>query len=134
MPRTSLLPPVVDLVCVLALALGGKSAHEAGAAAGVVLIIAWPFALAALLAHAELAVLGRSGYPVWPGGTAVLAATYALGMALRVLTGRGTAPAFLLVAAVFLLVTMLGWRVLWRLMRAWVDRRMARRPARKVGS
>jgi hypothetical protein len=32
-------------------------------------------------------------------------------MLLRGLSGRGLAPGFLVVAAVFLAVTMLGWRV-----------------------
>ncbi len=44
----------------------------------------------------------------------VLATTYAVGMVLRAATGRGTAVAFLIVAAGFLALTMLGWRLLRR--------------------
>lgn len=99
----------------LALAFGGRGSHDAGDSSWVVLAIAWPFALAAGLAHAGLASGGRPSHRAWPEGTIVLLATYGLGMLLRALSGRGLAPGFLVVAAVFLAVTMLGWRVLVRL-------------------
>ncbi len=99
-----------DLVCVLAFAVAGKGSHEPGAAASVVLAILWPFALAVLVAHAGLARTGRATERLWPAGVVVLATTYALGLVLRVVSGRGIAPAFLVVALVFLGVTMLGWR------------------------
>ena len=111
-------PAVADLVCVLALALGGKSSHEPGASDWIVLTIAWPFAVAALLAHAGFAVARRPARRVWPEGAVVLAVTYAVGMALRAVSGRGLAPGFLVVAAVFLAATMLGWRVVARLVSA----------------
>jgi Protein of unknown function (DUF3054) len=104
-------PLVADLACVLALALGGKSSHEASDSDWVVLVIVWPFALAVGLAHVVLARRGRPAAPLWPEGVLVLAVTYGLGMLLRGLSGRGLAPGFLVVAAVFLAVTMLGWRV-----------------------
>ena len=104
-------PLVADLACVLALAVAGKSSHEAGASGWVVLAIAWPYALAAALAHAWLLARGRPTHRAWPEGATVLAVTYALGMLLRAVSGRGLAPAFLVVAGAFLAVTMLGWRV-----------------------
>lgn len=103
-------PVVADLACVLAFAAGGKSSHEAGDSDWVVLAIVWPYALAAGLAHAGLARQGRPAGRVWPEGVVVLAVTYVLGMLLRALSGRGLAPDFLVVAAAFLAVTMLGWR------------------------
>ena len=93
----------------LALAAGGKSAHEAGES-WVLLVIVWPFALSAGLAHVVLTLSGRRTVRVWPEGVIVLAVTYALGMSLRALAGRGIAPGFLVVAALFLTLTMLGWR------------------------
>lgn len=104
-------PLVADLACVLALAVGGKGSHDAGDSAWVVLAIAWPFASAAGLAHAWLASGGRNARAAWPEGAIVLAVTYVLGMLLRAASGRGLAPGFLVVAAIFLAVTMLGWRV-----------------------
>jgi hypothetical protein len=103
-------PLVADLACVLALAVGGKSSHEAGASDWVVLVIVWPFALAVGLAHAGLASRGRPTRRTWPEGVVVLAVTYVLGMVLRALSGRGLAPGFLVVAGIFLALTMLGWR------------------------
>lgn len=76
----------------------------------MLVVIAWPFALAAGLAHLALTMSGRRTTRAWPEGAIVLAITYALGMVLRGLAGRGLDPAFLVVAAVFLAVTMLGWR------------------------
>ena len=103
-------PLAADFACVIALAVGGRNSHDAGDSGWVVLAIAWPFALAAGLAHALLASQGRRTRSVWPEGAIVVVATYGLGMLLRVLSGRGIAPGFLVVAAVFLAVTMLGWR------------------------
>ncbi|MDO9495577.1 MAG: DUF3054 domain-containing protein [Nocardioides sp.] len=112
-PRTGrwLWPLLADLACVLALAVGGKGTHDADESAWVVLVIAWPFALAAGLAHIGSTLAGRPTRRVWPEGAIVLAVTYVLGMGLRAASGRGLAPAFLVVAAIFLTVTMLGWRV-----------------------
>lgn len=124
-PRTSswLWPLLADLACVLALAVGGKGTHDADKSAWVVLAIAWHFALAAGLSHAGLAWRRRQPRRVWPDGAVVLVATYGIGMLLRALSGRGLAPGFLVVAALFLAVTMLGWRGLVLL----VARRRARR-------
>lgn len=94
----------------LALAIGGKNAHEASEPAWVVLAIVWPFAVSAVLAHVGLTSLGRRTERVWPEGAFILAVTYVVGMLLRALSGRGLAPGFLVVAAVFLALTMLGWR------------------------
>jgi hypothetical protein len=116
---------VVDLACVVAFAAAGRGSHEPGASGWVVLAIAWPFALAALLAHAGLLAAGRRSTSLHPGGTTVLAVTYVLGMALRASSGRGLAPGFLVVALVFLVATLLGWRVVRALVR-----RGGRRPAR----
>jgi hypothetical protein len=45
--------------------------------------------------------------------------TVALGMLLRVVSGQGTAPAFIGVALVFLGLFLLGWRLLARL--GWLE-------------
>jgi DUF3054 family protein len=103
-------PLFADLLCVLALALGGKGSHEPGESDWILLAIAWPFALAAVLAHLVLRWRGRPPRRLWPDGPVVVAVTYAVGMLLRALSGRGLAPGFLVVAALFLAATMLGWR------------------------
>lgn len=103
-------PLVADLVCVVALAVGGKNSHEADASWWVVLAIVWPFAVAAVVAHVGLRLRDRDPRRSWPDGAVALAVTYALGMALRAVSGRGLAVGFLVVAFVFLALTMLGWR------------------------
>ena len=128
--RGWLWPLAADLACVLALALGGKSSHEAGESDWVLLAIAWPFAVAAGAAHAGLVSQDRETRRVWPGGASVVAVTYLLGMLLRALSGRGLAPGFLVVAGLFLAATMLGWRgVVWL-----AGLRRRRRPSRRPGS
>lgn len=109
------MPVIADLLCVLALALGGKDSHEPGASNLIVLTIAWPFVAAMLVGHLLLAWRRRPARRPWPEGVLVLAVTYALGMLLRGLSGRGLAPGFLVVAALFLTATMLGWRLVVRL-------------------
>lgn len=118
-----LAPVAADLACVLVFALAGKASHEASASDWVVAAIAWPYALAAALAHAGLRLRGRQPRRIWPEGAVVLAVTYGLGMVLRVLSGRGIAVGFLVVAALFLAVTMLGWRGIVKL----VERRRTTR-------
>jgi hypothetical protein len=70
-----------------------------------------------VLAHAGLLASHRLTRRIWPEGAVVVVVTYVLGMGLRVLSGRGIAPAFLVVAAVFLTLTMLGWRAVARFAR-----------------
>lgn len=110
---------LADLACVLALAIGGRSTHEADTAYWQVAVIAWPFALATALAHGHLASRGRDTTRLWPAGATILVVTYALGMLLRAISGRGMDPAFLVVAGAFLTATMLGWRIAVRLARSW---------------
>ena len=106
---------MLDLVCVLVFAFAGKSSHEASTSNWVVLAIAWPYALSVVLAHAGLLLRDRSTRRPWPEGVAVLAVAYVLGMVLRVVSGRGIAGGFLVVALVFLTITLLGWRLILRL-------------------
>ena len=114
----------------LLFAVGGKSSHEAGSSDWVVLAIVWPFALSVVLAHIGLVVRGGLTRRVWPEGVVVLAATYVLGMVLRVVSGRGIEVGFLVVAALFLALTMLGWRAASRL----VSRRLTGRKNLGVSS
>ncbi len=103
-------PLVADLGCVFALAVSGRSSHDAEGSGWVVLAIAWPYALAAGVAHLWLTSRRRRTSRAWPEGAIVLAVTYVLGMTLRAISGRGLAPGFLVVAGIFLALTMLGWR------------------------
>ena len=82
----------------------GRANHHAGGALTGLWDTFWPFAAGAAVGMAAT----RTGLGVWLG-------TVAIGMALRVLAGQGTAFAFILVALAFLGLFQLGWRVVWRI-------------------
>ena len=98
-----------DLVCVLAFAAGGKSAHDESSTWWVILTIAWPYALALLAGHLWAQQRALASWRL-PAGCGNVGFTYAVGMGIRLASGRGIEGGFLLVALVFLTLTMLGWR------------------------
>lgn len=80
---------------------------------------AWPF-LAGLAIGWVVVMLSSQTWPtrLWHGLTVWIATVFG-GMALRDMAGQGTALPFVIVATIFLGVTLIGWRaVLW-----FVDRR-----------
>lgn len=113
--RSSLAGPV-DVCCVLVFVAIGRASHDEAASLTGFATTAWPFL-------AGLAI----GWTVWrawrrpeglaPAGIAVWITTVALGMVLRVVSGQGTALAFVVVASVFLGLMLLGWRLLARFVR-----------------
>ena len=99
-----------DVAAVLAFVAIGRDTHDSGSGLGGVLETAIPF-LIALAASWAFARAWKT--PDWPRtGAAVAASTVILGMFLRnTWWGEGTAVTFVIVAAVFLGVTMVGWRL-----------------------
>ncbi|MFZ8998636.1 MAG: DUF3054 domain-containing protein [Ilumatobacteraceae bacterium] len=99
-----------DAIAVLVFAAIGRRSHdESGTVVGT-LTTAAPFLLALVVSRAvpitrarPMAV--RSGLVVW-------VTTLVVGMTTRNLVfGRGTAASFVVVAATFLAVTLIGWRL-----------------------
>lgn len=87
----------------------GTRNHDTDTGLGGVLTVASPFWIAALVAHFSSAV--RSAPSTMKSGAWVWVVTVGLGMVLRhFVWDRGTAVAFVIVASVFLGLTMLGWR------------------------
>ncbi|WP_245618163.1 DUF3054 domain-containing protein [Knoellia aerolata] len=110
-----LLAPALDLVAVLVFALVGRRSHAHGITLGGVLETAAPF-LCGTAAGYLVGSLTLDGSPwSWQFGAVVLVSTVVVGMLLRKLATTGTAPSFIGVATVFLAVTMLGWRLVARL-------------------
>ncbi|MBB4929853.1 hypothetical protein F4561_000673 [Lipingzhangella halophila] len=109
--RPSLTPAAaaLDLLCVLAFVAVGRAEHHGSNILSGLAATAWPFA-AALLAGWLIARAWRA--PVWivPTGIVVWGVTVVGGMLLRVLGGGGTQLSFVVVTALFLGATMLGWR------------------------
>jgi Protein of unknown function (DUF3054) len=101
---------LADVLCVLAFVVIGRANHHAGESLAGAAGTAWPFL--AGLAAGELATRSwRRPFALVPTGVGVWLATVAIGQALRVAAGPGTEIAFIAVSAVFLGLSLLGWRV-----------------------
>ncbi|MEO3824803.1 DUF3054 domain-containing protein [Actinomadura sp. B10D3] len=107
----SSLAGLVDVCCVLVFVAIGRASHGEAAGLAGFAGTAWPF-LCGLAA-------GWGAWRVWrrpealvPTGVGVWVTTVAVGMVLRVLSGQGTATAFVIVASVFLGLALVGWRLL----------------------
>jgi Protein of unknown function (DUF3054) len=103
---------VADLVVVLVFVGIGRSTHHHGAAIAGMASTSWPFLCGLGAGWVALVALGRPRIPL-SGGVVIVLTTVALGMVLRVVSGQGTAFAFILVALAFLGAAMLGWRLVW---------------------
>jgi hypothetical protein len=122
--RSAWLAVVLDVACVLVFVILGRASHGEGPTG--VASTAWPFL--AGLAGGWLATAGLAGrqlqpFRLWPAGVGAWLGAVVLGMLLRVISGQGTAPAFIGVALAFLGLFLLGWRLLGRLGRLeWLRR------------
>lgn len=100
----------LDVALILVFVLIGRRNHEEALALGGIAQTAWPFLVGA--AAGWLATRAwRSPFGLWPTGTVIWAATVGGGMLLRVVSGQGVQPAFVIVAAVTLAAMLLGWRL-----------------------
>jgi len=118
--RSARLAVVLDVGCVLVFVIIGRASHTQGESLAGVASTAWPFL--AGLAGGWLATAGLAGrwawrqpFRLWPAGVGAWLGAVVLGMAFRVVSGQGTAPAFVGVALAFLGLFLLGWRLLARL-------------------
>jgi hypothetical protein len=100
----------VDLLLVLAFVLIGRSSHaEALDPAGVATTL-WPFAAGLAVGWASALGVGwslaglRAGLVVW-------ASTVVVGVLLRIASGQGAEPSFIVVTAVVVGVFLVGWRM-----------------------
>ncbi|WP_243224797.1 DUF3054 domain-containing protein [Microbacterium sp. CIAB417] len=103
---------LIDAVLVVVFCLLGGLSHSLGEpdAAARVLASIWPFLAALIVVHAVALLGGIDAARVVPG-ILIWVVTVAGGMALRALTGQGTAWAFVVVTAIVLAVFLVGWRV-----------------------
>lgn len=114
--RTAWVALLADACCVLVFVVIGRASHTQGETPGGIASTSWPF-LAGLAAGWLGSRAWRRPLALRPSGITVWLCTVALGMVLRVVSGQGTAPAFIVVALAFLGLFLLGWRLLARVRR-----------------
>jgi hypothetical protein len=109
-------------VAVLVFVAIGRSAHAHGVNASGLAATSWPF-LVGLAAGWLVARAWRRPREIVPTALVVTVTCVAVGMVLRVVSGQGTAVAFVVVALAFLGTALVGWRALARWAPAWSARR-----------
>jgi len=109
--RSARLAVILDCCCVLVFVIIGRASHTRGEGLAGIASTAWPF-LAGLAGGWLAARAWRQPFRLWPAGVGAWLGTVALGMVLRVVSGQGTALAFIGVALAFLGLFLLGWRLL----------------------
>jgi lipopolysaccharide export LptBFGC system permease protein LptF len=114
--RSARVAVAADIACLLIFVIIGRASHTKGETAAGIASTSWPF-LVGLAAGWLAARAWRRPLTLRPAGLVIWLSTVALGMALRVISGQGTAPAFIAVALAFLALFLLGWRLLARVAR-----------------
>ena len=106
----------VDLVALLVFVAIGRRSHDEGSAVTEFINTAAPFVIALMLGWLTSRAWTS---PIAPAtGAVIWAETIVLGMLLRRFAfDRGTAVSFIIVAAVFLGVCLIGWRAIVELVR-----------------
>jgi hypothetical protein len=101
---------ILDAALIFLFAVIGRSRHGEPGALLAVMTTAWPFLtgmavgwLVSVIAFRRFPLQVRHGIPVW-------LCAVAIGMAMRSVTGAGTAISFIAVATIFLGTALLGWR------------------------
>ncbi len=101
---------LADAGAVVLFAALGRASHDEGSAVAGTLEVAAPFLIGAAAGWAAARAWRRPA--ALATGAVVLAVTVGAGMLLRGLAfDRGTAPSFVVVAAIVLGALMLGWRL-----------------------
>ena len=100
----------LDVALILMFVLIGRRNHEEALALGGIAQTAWPFLVGAAAGWVATRAW-RSPFGLWPTGTVIWAATVGGGMLLRVVSGQGVQPAFVIVAALPLAAMLLGGRL-----------------------
>ena len=111
MSRTALRAFAFDALCILLMVVIGTRNHKTDTGITGILFVAAPFWIAMSLTH--LAPLLQRKNRQDPNPYMVWGYTVVMGMLLRnMVFNRGTAAAFVIVATVFLGITMFSWRAL----------------------
>lgn len=104
----------LDLVVVVLFAIIGRASHGESLGFSDILRTAMPFVAGMLIGSLFLIRRHASGLTI-TDGVWMTAITLVLGMTFRVFIGDSIAVAFILVAAAFLALFLIGWRALYAL-------------------
>ncbi|MSS45457.1 DUF3054 domain-containing protein [Cutibacterium sp. WCA-380-WT-3A] len=102
---------VADVICVILFATIGRASHGEVLSPGGLLRTGTPFVLG-LAVGWVIIVTVRIAALRWSAGAVLWASTIIVGMVVRHFTGQGVAVTFIIVAACFLALTLIGWRVI----------------------
>jgi hypothetical protein len=108
--RSRLLAAFLDIGFVLAFVIIGRASHTKGETLAGIASTSWPF-LTGLACGWLAGRAWRQPAVLFPAGVAAWLGTVIVGMVLRVVSGQGTAFAFICVALAFLCLFLLGWRL-----------------------
>jgi hypothetical protein len=108
--RAALAAVAADVCCVLVFVGLGRANHHDGESVAGLASTAWPF-LAGLVAGWAVTRFWRRPLAILPTGVGVWLLCVGAGQLLRVASGQGTKPAFVVVSVVFLGLFLLGWRL-----------------------
>lgn len=100
-----------DVVLVVVFAVIGRASHQEDVSMGGVALTAWPF-LVGLVAGWLVSLGWRAPLAPVRTGLGVWALTLSGGMLLRAVSGQGVQVAFVIVAAIVLLLFLVGWRTI----------------------
>ncbi|MDO4412002.1 DUF3054 domain-containing protein [Cutibacterium sp.] len=100
---------VADIVCVILFATIGRASHGEALSPGGLLRTGTPFVFG-LAVGWVIVVTARFPAQRWVAGLVVWASTLIVGMGIRYFTDQGIAVPFIIVAASFLALTLIGWR------------------------
>lgn len=107
---------ITDFLSVLLFVAIGRNTHKDGFSRNGMTSTTWPFAVGLVTAWLVIVLTHRDA-TTKSSGTIIAIWTVTLGMILRVISGQGTALSFVIVALVFLLLFLVGWRTLLSLRR-----------------
>jgi Protein of unknown function (DUF3054) len=101
----------LDALLTLIFVLVGRDTHAEAFTVSGILETWWPFLIGLLIGWLVTRAWRKPHGILWQG-VGVWASTLIVGMLLRVLSGQGTALAFVIVASIALAVLLIGWRLI----------------------
>lgn len=108
-PPRALASAVADAALITLFAVVGRASHRESLDVVGVAFTAWPFLVGAAIGWLVLRAW-RNPLAIWPTGVGIWLAALVIGMLLRVASGQGVQPAFVIVAAITLALFLVGWR------------------------